>query len=66
MNRTLTLKRETLADLTDEDLRAVAGGAEIKTTPVNQCLTISFEFTCLECYTDECVATLECVATIEC
>ena len=51
MKRTLTLKRETLADLTDEDLRVVAGGAAVKTTPVNECLTISWEMTCLDCIT---------------
>lgn len=50
MNRTLTLKSETLADLTDTELTAVAGGVA-KTTPVNECLGISFEFTCLDCIT---------------
>lgn len=50
--RTLSLKRETLALLTDGDLASVAGAAaEAKTTPVNECLTISFEMTCLDCIT---------------
>jgi hypothetical protein len=49
MNRTLTLKSETLAALTDTELHAVVGGA--KTTPVNECLNISYEFTCLDCIT---------------
>lgn len=51
MNRTLTLKRETLTALGDDDLAGVAGAAAVRTTPVNECLTISFEFTCLDCVT---------------
>ena len=50
MKRTLTLKSETLAVLADDELHAVAGG-QIGTTPVNQCLGISWEFTCLDCIT---------------
>ncbi len=50
MKRTLTLKGETLAVLTDTELHAVAGGA-VPTTPVNECLNISYEFTCLDCIT---------------
>ncbi|HEX8003080.1 MAG TPA: hypothetical protein VF519_10345 [Mycobacteriales bacterium] len=37
MKRTLSLRREPLAALTDEDLAAVAAGA-IPTTPVEECL----------------------------
>ena len=47
--RTLSLKRESLAELGAADLANVAGAAG--TTPVNQCLGISFEFTCLDCVT---------------
>jgi len=49
--RTLSLKRETLAALTTAELGAVAGAAAAKTTPVNECLGISFEMTCLDCIT---------------
>ncbi|HEX8003087.1 MAG TPA: hypothetical protein VF519_10380 [Mycobacteriales bacterium] len=49
MKRTLTLKRETLAALEESDLRSVNGAAG--TTPINACLGISFEFTCLDCIT---------------
>lgn len=48
-NRTLSLKRESLAALGIEELARVAGAAG--TSPINQCLGISFEFTCLECIT---------------
>jgi pyruvate/2-oxoglutarate/acetoin dehydrogenase E1 component len=52
MKRTLSLKRETLAPLSDNDLAGVAGAAAaVPTTPVQQCLSISFEFTCLDCVT---------------
>ena len=50
MKRSLSLKREPLAELTGTELAAVAGGAA-KTTPINECLNISFEFTCLDCIT---------------
>lgn len=50
MKRTLTLKRETLAALAADELAAVAGAAA-KTTPINECLGISWEFTCLDCIT---------------
>jgi hypothetical protein len=48
--RSLALKRESLTELAAADLAAVAGAA-VKTTPVNECLGISFEFTCLDCIT---------------
>lgn len=51
MKRTLTLKREALTELSTTELSAVAGGAAVKTTPVNECLSISFEMTCLDCFT---------------
>lgn len=59
MKRSLTLKRETLAALAQEDLAAVAG-AKVPTFPVQECLGISWEFTCLDCLTrnDCAVATL--------
>ena len=52
MKRTLTLKRESLAALADEDLAGVAGAA-VPTFPVQPCLGISWEMTCLECITRE-------------
>lgn len=51
MKRTLTLKSETLTALSAQDLSAVAGGAKVGTSPINECLSISFEFTCLDCIT---------------
>jgi len=59
MGRSLTLKREALSALTDTELADVAG-AKVPTFPVNECLGISWEFTCLDCVTrrDCAVATL--------
>lgn len=52
MKRTLSLKRESLAQLSTEELVTVAGAlAAAKTTPVNECLNISWDFTCLDCIT---------------
>ena len=50
MPRRLTLTRETLSALTDTELHAVAGGA-VPTKPIDACLNISYEFTCLDCIT---------------
>jgi len=49
MKRSLALKRESLAALGIEELTYVAGAAG--TSPINACLGISFEFTCLDCVT---------------
>lgn len=58
MRRSLTLTRETLSALTDTELAGVAG-AKVPTFPVNECLGISWEFTCFQCLTDDCpVATV--------
>lgn len=42
MKRTLTLKSETLSELTTDQLTAVVGGAP-PTTPVKECLADFFE-----------------------
>lgn len=59
MKRSLTLKREHLSALAADELANVAG-AKVPTFPVNECLGISWEFTCLDCLTrhDCAVATL--------
>jgi hypothetical protein len=38
MKRSLTLKSETLAELTADELTGVAGGGVLPTTPVDACL----------------------------
>lgn len=48
--RRLTLVRETLAPLASGELESVGGGA-FPTLPVQPCLGISWEFTCLDCVT---------------
>ena len=54
--RTLRLRRETLAELTTEDLAGVVGaqGASGITCPVLECTAISGH-TCLDCLTRSCV-----------
>lgn len=52
MTRTLSLRREALADLTGDDLAAVAGGAreytgDAVTCPFMRCVTLGG--TCLTC-----------------
>lgn len=47
MTRSLTLKREALADLTPDDLQAVVGGAG-PSTPVKECLTRDSFLVCSE------------------
>ncbi|HEU0132273.1 MAG TPA: hypothetical protein VFQ85_14890 [Mycobacteriales bacterium] len=55
MKRTLSLRRETLAELATNDLAAVAGGAlSGLTCPLTDCLDQhrpSYEYTCLDCLT---------------
>jgi hypothetical protein len=53
MKRTLSLKRETLAELTTGDLRSVVGAAVPSglTCPVLDCTGITEGFTCLTCIT---------------
>ena len=68
MKRSLLLKRETLAALTDGELGAVAGGQAvttpvtqcspttlpIRTLPVNECVAASDAHTCIDCLTRFC------------
>lgn len=50
----LSLTSETLAELTDEQLTAVAGGA-LPTTPVKQCYgTLFTHHSAVDCLTDIC------------
>jgi hypothetical protein len=48
VNRTLSLKREELTELSALDLRAVAAGAALPTSPLDYCLN-----TQIVCYTAE-------------
>lgn len=53
--RTLSLKREPLADLTTDELGAVAGaGLSGATCPVLDCLNLSEPSTCFDCVTRTC------------
>jgi hypothetical protein len=57
LKRTLSLKREPLADLTVDDLANVLGGALAvpQTLDVNVCVTqISRVHTCIDCLTRAC------------
>ncbi len=54
MNRTLSLRSETLTDLTPDQLVAVAGGA-LATTPVRECYGDLFtHYSALDCLTNFC------------
>lgn len=51
MKRTLSLKREALAELSTRELSGVAGGA-LPTTPINACPLINSQVICSgDCYT---------------
>lgn len=54
MNRTLSLKSETLAELTADQLGAVVGGA-LPTTPVTQCRLFT-HFSAVDCVTQACTS----------
>lgn len=66
MKRSLSLKRETLAALTGDELGAVAGAAQAVTTPVTECaiyvrtlkvrecVQASDAHTCVDCLTRYC------------
>jgi len=52
VNRTLSLKRERLVELTTDDLLTVAGaGQGVPTLPANQCLTLSCPAATCNCCT---------------
>lgn len=58
--RTLNLKKETLAELSSEELDAVVGGAQ-EVTKNSNCFCSDFA----PCYPTYRCATLECVATLD-
>ena len=51
MTKRLSLKAEALTELTTAELGAVAGAAAdaAPTTPLKDCLGLSYEFTCVHC-----------------
>ncbi len=54
--RRLTLRRETLTELTPDQLRGVVGAAGPSglTCPVLDCLSVSADPSCLDCLTRSC------------
>jgi hypothetical protein len=56
--RTLSLRREALAELTPADLTQVVGGQQVTQNPGLTCpvrICLSDDFSCLQCFTDRCV-----------
>ena len=52
MKRTLSLKRESLAELTTRELSGIAGGGVLPTTPVKECVLGDSQVICTQgCYT---------------
>jgi hypothetical protein len=58
VKRTLSLRRETLAELGSDELAAVVGGQQISapqaTCPVKNCVALTNQFTCLVCFSEPC------------
>lgn len=55
--RTLSLKRESLTDLTTDELTAVVGGDAPPTQPLAECLSrvpSCAQHTCFDCITRDC------------
>jgi hypothetical protein len=53
VKRSLALQRETLTELTGDQLTTVVGAA-LPTSPVIDCLGISEEYSCIDCLTRFC------------
>lgn len=65
MKRTLSLRREALAELTPADLTAVVGGQQATASPnnscpVKNCVALTNHVSCLICYSYPCQSEPNC------